>query len=80
MKTDKIGVQKSSRSPAASGRKPKGFTDEERAAMGERAEELKATARRGSGAGKADGENDVLTKIAEMQESIALWPSGFTPS
>jgi len=37
--------------------------------MRERAEEPKATARRGSGAGKADGENDVLAKIAEMQES-----------
>jgi hypothetical protein len=37
--------------------------------MTERAEELKAAARRGSGAGKADGENDVLAKIAEMQES-----------
>ena len=38
----------------------KGFTDEERAAMRERAQELKAAAR------KADGENDVLAKIAEM--------------
>lgn len=41
----------------------KGFTDEERAAMKERARELKADAR------KADGEADVLAKIAEMQES-----------
>jgi len=69
MRTDKNGAQKSSRNPNASGKKSKGFTDEERAAMRERAEELKATARRGSGAGKADGENDVLAKIAEMQES-----------
>ena len=44
----------------ASGR----FTDEERAAMRERAQELKAAARRGPG--KADGESDVLAKIAEM--------------
>ncbi len=44
------------------------FTDEERAAMKERAEELKADARRGSRAGKADGEQDVLAKIAEMPE------------
>ena len=43
-------------------RKPSnGFTDEERAAMRERARELKA--------GKADGESDVLAKIAEMPES-----------
>jgi uncharacterized protein YdhG (YjbR/CyaY superfamily) len=39
----------------------KGFTDEERAAMRERAQELK-------GANKADGESDVLAKIAEMPE------------
>ena len=45
-----------------------GFTDDERAAMKERAQELKAGARRGSRAGKADGESDVLAKIAEMPE------------
>jgi uncharacterized protein YdhG (YjbR/CyaY superfamily) len=45
----------------------KGFTDEERAAMRERAREVKA-ARRGSRAGKEDGESDVLAKIAEMPE------------
>ncbi len=42
------------------------FTDEERAAMKERAKEQKAEARRG--ADKADGESAVLAKIAEMQE------------
>jgi len=46
-----------------------GFTDEERAAMKEHAQELKTTARRGSRATKADGEADVLAKIAEMSES-----------
>jgi hypothetical protein len=46
----------------------KTFTDEERAAMQERAKETKASARRGR-AGKADGEQDVLTKIAEMPAS-----------
>jgi uncharacterized protein YdhG (YjbR/CyaY superfamily) len=44
----------------------KGFTAEERAAMKERAQELKAESRRGSRAKKADGESDVLAKIAEM--------------
>ena len=44
----------------ASGKKSKGFTAEERAAMKERAQELKAEAR------KADGESAVLGKIAEM--------------
>ena len=46
----------------------KGFTDEERAAMRERAQEVKATGRRGRRSGKADGESDVLAKIAEMSE------------
>ncbi len=46
----------------------KGFTAEERAAMKERARETKA-GRRGSAARKADGEGDVLAKIAEMDEA-----------
>jgi uncharacterized protein YdhG (YjbR/CyaY superfamily) len=45
------------------------FTAEERAAMRERAQEQKAAARRGSRKGKADGESDLLAKIAEMAES-----------
>ena len=43
-----------------------GFTDEERAAMKDRAKELKAAGRRG--ADKADGESAVLAKLAEMNE------------
>ncbi len=62
------GTRKSARSTTASNKTSKGFTDEERAAMKERAQELKAQARRGSRAGKADGESDVLAKIAEMPE------------
>ena len=46
----------------------KGFTDEERVAMKERVQELKAAARRGPRADKADGESAVLAKIAEMPE------------
>lgn len=42
-------------------KKEKAFTDEERAAMKERAKEMKAS--------KADGESDVLAKIAEMPEA-----------
>jgi hypothetical protein len=49
-------------------RQEKGFTDEERAAMKERARELKAAARRGPRADRADGERAVLAKIAEMPE------------
>lgn len=47
-------------------KKNTGFTDEERAAMKERAQELKAAAR--ADKDKADGENAVLAKIAEMPE------------
>jgi uncharacterized protein YdhG (YjbR/CyaY superfamily) len=43
------------------------FSDEEKAAMRERAKEEKAAARRG--AEEADGERDVLAKIAEMPET-----------
>jgi uncharacterized protein YdhG (YjbR/CyaY superfamily) len=50
------------------GKSAQGFTDEERAAMKERARELKAAASRGPSAGKADGETDLLAKIAEMAE------------
>ena len=55
-------TQKSAKGTTTSGKKSKGFTDEERAAMKERAQELKAEAR------KADGESAVLAKIAEMPE------------
>jgi uncharacterized protein YdhG (YjbR/CyaY superfamily) len=48
-----------------SGTTAKGFTPEERAAMKERARELKAEAR--ANKSRADGESDVLAKIAEMQ-------------
>jgi len=44
-----------------------GFTEEERAAMKEHAQELKKASRRGSKS-KADGEADVLAKIAELPE------------
>ena len=49
-----------------SAKKSKGFTDEERAAMKERAQELKAEAR--ANKKKAEGESDVLAKIAEMPQ------------
>jgi hypothetical protein len=44
------------------------LTDEELAALKETVQERKAAARRGP-AGKADGESDVLAKIAEMKPS-----------
>jgi uncharacterized protein YdhG (YjbR/CyaY superfamily) len=59
-------TQKSAKSTTAINKKSKGFTDEERAAMKERAEELKAESR--GKKDKADGEGAVLAKIAEMPE------------
>ena len=53
-------------STTAVGKTVKGFTDEEQAAMKERAKELKAEAR--ANKDKAEGESDVLAKIAEMPE------------
>ena len=61
-------TQKSAKSTTASGKKSKGFTDEERIAMRERAQELKKGAR----GGKTDGEADVLAKIAEMPKPDRL--------
>jgi len=54
-------AQKSAKTTTATG-----FTDEERAAMKERARELKAEAR--ANRDKADGESAVLAKLAEMPE------------
>src|SRR5437867_3340581 len=62
----KTDTRKSAKSATVTGRAVKGFTDEERAAMKERAQELKAEARRGPRAKQADGESAVLAKIAQM--------------
>jgi uncharacterized protein YdhG (YjbR/CyaY superfamily) len=62
-------AQKSAKSTTAKNKTSGAFTDEERAAMKERAREERATARRGPRAAKADGENDALAKIAEMRET-----------
>jgi hypothetical protein len=62
-------TQKSAKSATVTGKAVKGSTDEERVAMKERAQELKAEARRGPRAKKADGEGDVLAKVAEMPEA-----------
>jgi uncharacterized protein YdhG (YjbR/CyaY superfamily) len=67
-----MSPKKNAKTPARSataGRKPAGgFTEEEKAAMKERARELKAATRRGGGADKAGEESAVLAKIAEMKE------------
>ena len=58
--------QKSSKSAKVTGRAAKAFTDEERAAMKDRAEELKAEGSTSSRAQKGSGEADVLAAIAKM--------------
>jgi uncharacterized protein YdhG (YjbR/CyaY superfamily) len=65
-KPAKKGTQKSAKSTTAIGKASKGFTDEEREAMRERAQELKAAERSGPRAGKAGDESAVLAKIAAM--------------
>ena len=55
-------TRKSAKSTTATGKTSKRFSDEERAAMKERAKELKAEA------GKADGERALLAKLAELPE------------
>jgi hypothetical protein len=66
--SSKRDTQKSAKSATAINKKFKGFTDEERAAMKDRIQELKAAAPRGARADKADGERAVLAKIAAMPE------------
>src|SRR5437879_13197455 len=61
-------TRKSAKGTTATDKKARRFTGDERAARKERAQELKAEARRGPRAGKVDGESDVLAKIAEMPE------------
>jgi uncharacterized protein YdhG (YjbR/CyaY superfamily) len=58
--TTKKATQKSAKSATVINRKSKGFTDEERGAMKQRVQELKAD--------KADGESAVVAAIAAMQE------------
>ncbi len=64
--TPKKDVQQPRQGATAVDKNPKGFTAEERAAMKERAQELKAAER--ADKDKTEGENAVLAKIAEMQE------------
>jgi hypothetical protein len=60
-------TQKSANPTTAVDQTVDGCTDEERATMKERAQELKSSSRR-TRADKADGESDMLAKIAEMPD------------
>jgi uncharacterized protein YdhG (YjbR/CyaY superfamily) len=64
--TNKKATQKSANSPTAIGKTVKGFTDEERAAMKARVQELKSERR--ANKDKAEGESAVLAAIAALQE------------
>jgi uncharacterized protein YdhG (YjbR/CyaY superfamily) len=68
MKPAKKGTHKSPKSTAATGKKRRGFSDDERVAMRERLQELQADARRGRRADQADGENAVLAKFAALPQ------------
>jgi uncharacterized protein YdhG (YjbR/CyaY superfamily) len=61
-------TKKSAKSTAAADKTSERWTDEERAAMKERAQEVRTAARRGKRSDKADEEGAVLAKIAEMPE------------
>jgi uncharacterized protein YdhG (YjbR/CyaY superfamily) len=63
-KSAKKGTQKPAGNAIANGKASKGFTEEERAAMRDRVQELKSAAR----GGKADDESAVLEKFAAMAE------------
>ncbi len=64
-------AKKTSAKSTASGKTSKGFSAEERAAMKERAQELKAAAN------KEDGEKAVLAKIAEMPKADRVMAERF---
>jgi uncharacterized protein YdhG (YjbR/CyaY superfamily) len=61
--------QKSAKSTTATKKRYEGFSDEEKAAMRDRVQEMKVGGRRGLRANEADGESEVLAKIDEMPES-----------
>jgi uncharacterized protein YdhG (YjbR/CyaY superfamily) len=58
--------RKSNKTGGTTKKRYEGFTAEEKAAMQNRVEEMKVDGRRGSRADKADGESEVLSKIAEL--------------
>lgn len=68
--SSKANTQKSPRSAAATGKAVKGFTDEERAAMKERARELKAEARGGSRDGRADPFDRQSQRAGPVAENV----------
>jgi uncharacterized protein YdhG (YjbR/CyaY superfamily) len=72
-----MATTKSAKRTTGTDKTAKVFTEEERAAIQERAREVKAAGRRGSRAAKSDGESDVLAKIAEMPDSDRVMAERF---
>jgi uncharacterized protein YdhG (YjbR/CyaY superfamily) len=62
-------AQQPAKAKAAAAKPSEGFTAEERAAMKDRVQEMKAARGRGARADQADGERDLLAKVAEMGDS-----------
>jgi uncharacterized protein YdhG (YjbR/CyaY superfamily) len=69
-------TKKSGKGPTPATKRTDVLSDEELAALKETVQERKTEARRGKG-GKADGESDVLAKIAEMPESDRVMAERF---
>ncbi len=68
MEAAKKSTHKPGKSTTATQKKGKGFTDEERDAMREHVQEMKAAGRRGQSAKKEDGESAVLEKLAALPQ------------
>lgn len=66
MTQEQNAPKKAAKSTSASAKASKGFSAAERAAMKERAREMKAEAR--ADKNRAEGESDLLAKIAELPE------------
>src|SRR4029077_4067910 len=62
-------VHKSATSTTSTKKRYEGFTDEEKAAMQNRVQEMKTDGSRGARVDKADGEGELLGKVAEMPAS-----------
>jgi uncharacterized protein YdhG (YjbR/CyaY superfamily) len=69
MSAKKVTQKKTAKRSTATAGRSRGLSADERAALKERVQELKADGRRGRGASKADGEGELLAKVKEMKGS-----------
>ena len=75
---ERNAAKKGTQQPAkrTTGKASKGFTDEERAAMKERAREQKAAARRGPRGARRTGNATCSRRSPRCRNRIASWPNG----